>query len=106
MSVSDKKKESPTVVADVLIFSKNFSAGCLIFTLPLSTAVLNLRKVMELVLISSSTLGAVTCSSITEKGSNPARKAEVSKTRTRKRRLLFWISHPIPLNSNLLRSLR
>ena len=55
----------------------------MILIFPFSVAVLKRTQMIELVLISSSTLGTVTCSSLTEKGSNPARKAEVSSTITR-----------------------
>jgi hypothetical protein len=59
---------------------ENSSEGAFIFILPLSTAVLKRTHAIELVLISSPTLGTVFCSSPRENGSNPARKAEVSKT--------------------------
>jgi hypothetical protein len=54
--------------------------GVLTFTFPLSIAALNRNHVIEVPLISSFTCGTVICSSFIEKGSNPAKKAEVSST--------------------------
>ena len=80
MSVSDNKYESPTLLAEALTLFEYSSEGILILILPLSTAVLKRTHAMELVLISSPTLGTVTCSSPNENGSNPAKNAEVSNT--------------------------
>jgi hypothetical protein len=104
MSVSDKKNESPTVTADAFTHFKDSSKGAFTFSFPFSTAVLNRIHIIEFALISSFTLGAVAWSSLTEKGSNPAKKADVSKTMTSLCGLFLWIFHPIPLNSNLLRN--
>jgi len=68
-----------------------------------STAALNLTHAIEFVLSSSSTLGTVTCSSFTKKGSSPARKADVSKISIL-RGVFSWIFHPMPLNNSLFRS--
>jgi hypothetical protein len=106
ISVSDKKKESPTRLADSLAKLQKFSEGVLTFTFPLSIAVVNRNHVIELPLISSSTLGTVNWFSPTEKGSNPARKADVSKTRTLSYKWSLLIFYPIPLNNNLLRRRR
>jgi hypothetical protein len=104
MSVSERKKASPTLFAEAFTLFQYSSVGVLIVILPFSAAVLNRTHVIELVLNSSSTLGTVAWSSLTEKGSNPAKKAEVSSTITRLDSLFFWIFHHIPLNSNLHRS--
>jgi hypothetical protein len=104
MSVSDKKNESPTLFAEAVTLFKKSTEGALTFSFPFSTAVLNRTHGIELFLNSSLTLGAVAWSSLTEKGSNPAKKAEVSSTMTSLHGLFLWISHPIPLNSNRLRN--
>jgi len=83
MSVSDRKNESPTVIAEAFASLRASSEGALILSLLFSTAVLNLTQIIEFVLISSSTLGTVAWVSLIEKGSNPAKKADVSKTITR-----------------------
>ena len=105
LSVSDRKNVSPTVIADVSTWFRHSSEGVLTISFPLSTAVLNRTHVMEFVRISSSTLGAVICSSFMEKGLNPAKKADVSRTITRLCGVFSQIFHPMPLNSNLFRSL-
>jgi hypothetical protein len=104
MSVSDKKNESPTLFAEAFTLFQKSSEGALTFSFPLSTAVLNRTHGIELFLISSLTLGTVAWSSFTEKGSNPAKKAEVSSTMIRLHGLFLWIFHPVPLNSNRLRN--
>ena len=105
LSVSDRKNVSPTVIAEVSTRFRHSSEGVFTISFPLSTAVLNRTHVMEFVRISSSTLGAVICSSLMEKGLNPAKRADVSRTITRLCGLLSQIFHPIPLNSSLFRSL-
>ena len=80
MSVSESKYESPSLLADSLTLFENSSVGIMLFILPLSTAVLKRTQAMELVLISSPTFGTVTCSALSENGSNPAKNAEVSNT--------------------------
>ena len=104
MSVSDNLNESPTLLADAFTLFKNSSEGALTFNFPLSNAVLNLTKIIEFLLISSSTLGTVTCSSLKENGSKPAKKAEVSRTMTRLRWPLFLGFHSVPLKSSRLLS--
>jgi hypothetical protein len=59
---------------------KYSSCGILIFILPFSIAVLKRTCAIEVFFISSCTFGTVTCSLLSEKGSNPAKNAEVSKT--------------------------
>ena len=105
LSVSERKNVSPTLIAEVSTRCRHSSVGVLTVTFPLSMAVLNRNHVIEFVRISSSTLGAVICSSLTEKGLNPAKKADVSRTITRSCGLFSQIFHPMPLNSNLFRSL-
>ncbi len=100
MSVSDSKNESPTLLAETFTLFENSSEGILILILPLSTAVLKRTQAIELVCISSPTLGTVTCSSPSENGSNPAKNAEVSKTMIFLQALFVCIYHPVPLNSN------
>jgi hypothetical protein len=90
------------MMAEVRALFKNSSEGVLTFSLPFSTAVLNRNHVIEFVFISSCTLGVVAWFSLTEKGSNPATKADVSKTIMRLSGVFLRIFHPIPLNSTLL----
>ena len=103
LSVSERKNVSPNAVAQASTLLSDSSVGRFKVILEFSTAALNLTHVIEFVLISSSTSGTVTCSSFTENGSSPARKAEVSKTSIF-RGVFFWIFHPMPLNSSLLLS--
>src|SRR3972149_1868955 len=97
MSVSDRKNESPTVFADAFTRFQHSSEGSFTFSFPFSTAVLKRTHVIVLVLISSSTLCTVAWSSLREKGSNPAKKAEVSSTMTRLHGLFLLIFHSISL---------
>ena len=94
---------SPTVVAQVSTFLRDSGVGCLMVNFALSIAALNLTHVIEFVLNSSSTSGTVTCSSLIEKGSRPARKAEVSKINIF-RGVFSWMFHPMPLKSSLFLS--
>ena len=103
LSVSERKNVSPMAVAQASTLFSDSSVGCFTMSFPFSVAALNLTQVIEFTLISSSTLGTVTCSSLTEKGSSPARKAEVSKINTF-RGVLSWIFHPMPLNNSLFRN--
>jgi hypothetical protein len=105
LSVSERKNVSPTVIADVSTRFRHSSDGILTIIFLLSTAVLNRTHVMDFVRISSSTLGVVICSSFMEKGSKPAKKADVSRTITLLCGLFSQIFHPMPLNSNLFRNL-
>jgi len=56
--------------------------GIRILSFPLSIAVFNLTDAIEFFSSSSFTSGTVYCSSLIDKGSKPATKAEVSKTIT------------------------
>ena len=103
MSVSDRKNESPTVIADAFALFRASSEGVLTFSLPFSTAVLNRTQIIEFALISSSTLGTVAWFSPMEKGLNPAKKADVSKTITCSVGGFLWIfsSHSFEQHSAL-----
>ena len=103
LSVSDRKKVSPMAVAHASTLFSDSSEGCFMMSFALSTAALNLTHVIEFVLISSSTSGTVTCSSLKEKGSSPAKKADESKTKIL-RGGGSWIFHPMPLNKSLFRN--
>ena len=103
LSVSDRKNESPASIAYSSTLLRAASEGVFTITFPFSVAALNRIHVIEFDLISSSTFETVNCSLATLKGSNPARKADVSKTRIMLREGVPWIFHPIPLNSSLLR---
>jgi len=83
ISVSERKKASPTLLAEAFTSSKYSSEGGLTLSLPFSMAILNRTRVIEFTDISSSTSGTVVCSSLTDKGSNPDKKAEVSSTSIR-----------------------
>lgn len=103
-SVSERRYESPTLFAAFFILFEYSSWGIFIFTLPLSMAVLKRTCIIEFLFISSCTFGTVTCSSPSEKGSNPAKNADVSNM------IIFFcvlllavmiFGHLGPWNSNL-----
>jgi hypothetical protein len=80
VSVCERKNASPTWEAVFLAVSRYCCWGFWIFILPFSWAVSNLKTEMDLFWISSLTAGTVYCSSHMENGSNPATRAEVSRT--------------------------
>ena len=80
VSTSERKYESPMKLEETLASWSDFELGMTIFNLRLLRAASKRVLIMSLRLISSMTVGVVYGVSLSDEGSSPAMKDDVSKT--------------------------